>query len=157
MVLSDTMANLINSQIAHELGNELQYRMVSSWAANQWLKGIAEYFKSQADGEKEHANKFTEYLLTANVPVQIPAIEKRVTTFTDCEAIAQLYQETEAATTDLIDKMQDLASEEDDYGTAQFLDWFSGEQIEEMGSAERFSNLVKLANGDLLKLDLMLR
>lgn len=157
MVISDTMAGLINQQISHELGNELQYRMIVSWASNRWLKGVAAYFKEQADGEKEHANKFTDYLLTANVAVQIPAIEKRVTEFPDCESIARLYQETEAATTDLIDKMQDLAFEENDYGTAQFLDWFSGEQIEEMGSATRFAELVKLSNGDLLKLDLMLR
>jgi ferritin len=157
MVISEAMANLINQQIAHELGNENQYRMVHSWAANQWLTGIAAYFKSQADGEGEHASKFESYLLTANAPVKIPAVEKRVTEFTDCEAIARLYQETEAATTDLINKMQDLSFEENDYGTAQFLDWFSGEQVEEEGSAERFLNLVKICGGDLVKLDLMLR
>ena len=157
MVISEAMANLINKQIAHEYGNKMQYDMISSWAANQWLKGIAAYFKSQADGEGEHASKFESYLLTANVPVKIPTIEGRVSEFANCEAIVRLYQETEAKTTDLINKMQDLSFEDGDYGTAQFLDWFSGEQVEEEGSAERFANLVKLSNGDLLKLDLMLR
>lgn len=157
MVISESMAGLIQEQISHELGNAIQYEMVASWAANQWLKGIAAYFKGQAHDERDHADKFVGYLALANAPVQVPAIERRVSEFADCDEIARLYQDTEAETTDRINRMQDLASEERDYGTAQFLDWFSGEQIEEEGSAERFASLVKTCGGDLVKLDLMLR
>lgn len=154
MIISEQVSSLLQAQVSNELRNRMMYKAMSSWAYVRGLKGIASYFDGQANDELAHSDKMLAYLAEANVQIQIPAVPF-TGTYQDCESIARAYTEIEAGTTDEIDAIYNLAVEEKDYGTQQFLDWFAGEQVEEMGKAERFANLVATANGDLIKLDLM--
>lgn len=154
MIISERVSALLQSQVANELRNRMAYKAMSSWAHVRGLKGIAKYFEDQANDELLHSDKILGYLNDANVQIQIPSIPF-TGSYQDCESIARAYNEIEAGTTDEIDAIYTLAIEDKDFGTQQFLDWFAGEQVEEMGKAERFVNLVAMANGDLIKLDLM--
>ena len=154
MIISERVSALLQSQVANELRNRMAYKAMSSWAHVRGLKGIAKYFEDQANDELLHSDKILGYLNDANVQIQIPSIPF-TGSYQDCESIARAYNEIEAGTTDEIDAIYTLAIEDKDFGTQQFLDWFAGEQVEEMGKAERFVNLVTTANGDLIKLDLM--
>lgn len=153
-VISDKMAQLINEQIAHELANRMQYLMFSNWFANQGLKNLAKFWKGEADGELGHSDKFVAYLAESNTALKVPAIEQKVQTFNGCEDIANIYIEAESDTTAHLKVIWDLTNFEDDAGTGDLMQWYMREQVEEEGNAERFSNLVDLANGDLIKLDL---
>ena len=155
MVISETLAGMLNAQISHELANRLQYLMIASWCHGQGLKGLESFFTTQASGEQEHADKFTAYLNEANAQVAVPAVEKRTSEFKDCEQIANLYVETEALTTEKIMALWRQTETDRDIGSQDLLQVMLREQIEEEGLAERFGNLVDLAGGDLLKLDLM--
>ena len=154
MIISERVSALLQSQVANELRNRMAYKAMSSWAHVRGLKGIAKYFEDQANDELLHSDKILGYLNDANVQIQIPSIPF-TGSYQDCVSIARAYNEIEAGTTDEIDAIYTLAIEDKDFGTQQFLDWFAGEQVEEMGKAERFVNLVTTANGDLIKLDLM--
>lgn len=154
MIISERVSALLQAQVANEIRNRMAYKAMSSWAHVRGLKGIAGYFEGQSNDELAHSDKLLAYLAEANVQIQIPAVPF-TETYQDCESIARAYNEIEAGTTDEIDAIYNLAVEEKDYGTQQFLDWFAGEQISEMAEAERFANLVMMANGDLIKLDLM--
>ena len=155
MVISEQVANLINAQISHELGNRLLYIQISSWAHDLGLKRIAAFFKGESDSEQGHADKFVSYLQEANTQVAVPIIDAKQSIFKDCDDVASSYVEAEATTTRNINSIWEVAIAEKDYATQDLLQWFSHEQVEEEGLAERFSNLVDLANGDYLKLDLM--
>ena len=154
MIISERLVSALQAQAANELRNRMAYKAMSSWAHVRGLKGIAKYFEDQANDELLHSDKILGYLNDANVQIQIPSIPF-TGSYQDCESIARAYNEIEAGTTDEIDAIYTLAIEDKDFGTQQFLDWFAGEQVEEMGKAERFVNLVTTANGDLIKLDLM--
>ena len=154
MIISDKLSSLLQTQVSNEMRNRLAYKAMSSWAHIRGLKGIAKYFEDQAEDELGHHNKFLSYLAEANVQIQLPPIPV-TESYMDCESIARAYTEIEARTTDEIDAMWEVAISDKDYGTQDFLQWFSREQVSEMAEAERFVNLVMMANGDLIKLDLM--
>lgn len=156
MIISERVSSLLQAQVSNELRNRMAYKAMSSWAHVRGLKGIASYFDGQANDELSHSDKIMGYLADANVQIQIPPIPF-TSTYEDCDSIARAHNEIEAGTTDEIDAIYSAAVEENDYGTQQFLDWFAGEQVEEMGKAERFAHLVSMANGDLIKLDLMFK
>jgi len=154
MIISETLSSLLQSQVSNEMRNRLAYKAMSSWANVCGLKRIAKYFDDQAEDELGHHNKLLSYLAEANVQIQIPPIPATAT-YQDCESIAKAYLEIEAGTTDEIDAMWDVAVSDKDWGTQDFLQGLSREQVSEMSEAERFANLVMMANGDLIKLDLM--
>lgn len=154
MIISERLVSALQAQAANELRNRMAYKAMSSWAHVRGLKGIAKYFDDQSDDELGHHNKFLSYLSEANVQIQVPPIPPTVT-YTDCDSIASAYREIEAKTTDELDAIWDVAVADKDWGTQDFLQGLSREQISEIAEAERFANLVMMANGDLIKLDLM--
>lgn len=152
--VSEKLIFMLEEQTAHEIGNNLQYRMVSSWAETKGLKNIAGYFSKQADGEADHAKWLMDLLKDANVPLAIPTIEKRVSEFASCEVIAQLYIETEAETTNRLESIAKVSDGEYNIGVQNLMQKMLAEQLEEEGSSDKFANLVKLANGSPIMLDL---
>lgn len=153
-IISEAAAAMINAQISHELHNEQQYRAFGSWASNLGLKRLATYFKAQADEERRHAQTFTDYLLECNQQVAIQPIAAPLARFADCAEIADLRFTLEAATTDQIDALMDLAMQEADYGLQDMLQAFCREQKEELAEALRLVSLVKLSGGNVVLLDL---
>lgn len=154
MVTSELLTGLINAQISRELGNRLLYLHIASWFHNQGLKRLAKFFTGEAEGEQGHADRFMGYLREANTQVAVPSIEAKQASFRDADEIANLYIEAEAITTQYIDALWDVAVAEKDWSVQDLLQWFSREQTEEEGLAERFASLANLSNGDLVSLDL---
>ena len=155
--ISDTLSTMLNHQIAHEMGNELLYRQIASYAHNLGLKGIEGYFSSQADGERDHASWIRDILHDANIQIAVPIVPSKPSVFSSCDEIAQLYVETEAATTDALEMISKQADSEYDIGVQDLMQKMLREQTEEEGSADRFLALAQLAQGDMIKLDLAMR
>jgi len=155
--ISEKLVSMLNSQVAHEIRNELTYRQISSWAHNRAMKGIASYFSSQADGEHSHADMIMGLLRDANVQLAIPTIEQPPSQFESCEMIASLYTGTEASTTDALEAISRQSDAEYDIAVQSVMQELLREQAEEEGQTERFANAVSLANGNLILLDLMFR
>lgn len=153
-VISPNAANLINAQISHELHNEQQYRAFASWTSNLGLKRLTKYFADQADDERGHAQKFTDYLVECNTPVAVPAIEAPQAAFVDCAEIADVRFALETTTTEQVDAIMALAMQEDDYGLQDLMQWFCREQKSERAEAARLVSLVKLSGGNAVLLDL---
>lgn len=155
--VGEQLASMLNAQIAHEIGNELLYRQIASYAHTMGLSGVSKYFSGQADDEAEHARWIIEFLNKANAQVAIPAVAARQSAFASCEEVAALYVETEAATTDALEAIARQADAEYDIGVQDLMQKMLAEQTEEEGAADRFARLVQVCGGDLIKLDLMLR
>lgn len=155
--ISDKLAGMLQAQVAHELRNELIYQHVASWAATKRLRGIQKYFSDQADGESGHAKIVMGMLSDANVPLAVPVIAPSPTGFNSCLEIANLFVETESATTDALESIYDVAESDKCYGISNVIQNMLTEQIEEEGSADSFMNLVEISNGNLIELDLALR
>lgn len=153
--ISDSLAEMLNAQVTREIANKHLYLMFSSWAHVRGLKNIAKFFKGESDGEQGHADLLTGLLNDGNIQISIPSLPVKPSSFSSCEEIARLYEEAEVETTDFLDALYKVAEAEQNIGVSNLLQGMLQEQIEEQGSTERFSSLVKQAGGNLILLDLM--
>lgn len=153
--ISNKLAGMLNDQVSRETGNSILYIHFASWAHVRGLKHIESFFKGESDGEKGHAVLLSKLLDEGNLQISIPAIPAKPSNFDSCEDIALTYESAEAETTDFLDALYKEAESEGNVGVSNVLQGMLEEQVEEQGLTERFANLAKQANGNLILLDLM--
>jgi ferritin len=135
----------LNEQIGYEFGASQQYVAIAVYFDGETLPGLAAHFYRQAVEERNHAMMIVQYLLDADLPVKIPAVESPQADFEDAVAPIALALEQEKRVTDQISALARLAREEDDLVGAQFMDWFLKEQREEVASMSDLLAIVKRA------------
>jgi bacterioferritin B len=129
-----TFTDNLNEQLANEFAASQQYIAIAVWYDNETLPLLARHFYRQAVEERNHAMIIVQYLLDAQAPVTIPAVEAPRAGFADPIEPVQLALAQERAVTAQIQDLAKLARSEDDLVGEQFLAWFLKEQLEEMAS-----------------------
>ncbi len=130
---------------------DLQSRVYYSygiWASDNAYGGIGNFLFRHAQEERNHAVKFMQYILDRGGKPSIdalPAPGKDPKNLTDC---FNLVFEHEVDNTEKIYALVDLAMEEKDWATWNFLQWFVKEQIEEEKLALALIDKLKIAGGD---------
>ena len=142
------VADLMNDQINKEFYSAYLYLDFSSYYADEGLDGFANWYKIQAQEERDHALLFMEYLQNNGVSVTLEAIAKP-----DVELKAHIDPLKEAFkheqyVTSLINTIYDAAAEAKDYRSMQFLDWFVKEQGEEEKTADDLVKKYELFGSD---------
>jgi ferritin len=149
-MISNKVAAAINEQIGNEFGASLQYVAIASFFASEGLVELAARFYTQADEERMHAMKFVKYLVDAGAQVEIPKIPAPKGGFKSAAEAVKLSLEWEKTVTDQINRLAKLAAGESDYLTANFLNWFVNEQLEEVSSMDNLYRTIKRAGEDNL-------
>jgi ferritin len=155
-MISKKMANALNKQVNAELYSAYLYMSMSSAAADMGLKGAANWFFTQTQEELTHALKQYKYIQSQGARALMAPIEGPPTEFKSLQAMFDATLKHEQHVTALINKLADLADAEKDHATANFLQWFVNEQVEEEESVQEVLNEIKLAGksgGPLLMLD----
>jgi ferritin len=142
---ADTFVARLNEQIGHEFAASQQYVAIAVHYDAETLPQLASHFYRQAVEERNHAMMIVQYLLDADLPVRIPAVEAPQTEFPDAVAPVQLALDQEKRVTEQISQLAVLARDEGDLVGAQFLDWFLKEQREEVSSMSDLLNTVRRA------------
>ena len=142
----------LNEQIAHEFAASQQYVAIAVYYDGETLPQLASHFYRQAVEERNHAMMIVQYLLDADLPVRIPAVEAPQTDFSDAVAPVQLALDQEKRVTEQISQLAVLARDEGDLVGAQFLDWFLKEQREEVSSMSDLRAIVERASASNLLL-----
>ena len=124
----------LNEQVANEFGASQQYVAIAVYYDTETLPLLAAHFYRQAVEERNHAMMLVQYLLDADLPVEIPAVAGPRTDFDDAVSPVALAHEQEKTVTEQISRLAALAREEEELVGAQFLDWFLKEQREEVAS-----------------------
>lgn len=123
-ILSVEMRGALSAQYAHETANGIKYAYREAWSRYRGFTGCADYFASQAKGERHHAKLVLEYIQVRGEELQslaIPSEEYPIKTFTD--AFQSAY-DLELGTTEAIRGLFELATEQ---GDMQTLAWLLGE------------------------------
>jgi ferritin len=149
---SSRFAEGLNEQIAYEFAASQQYVAIAVYYDGETLAQLASHFYRQAVEERNHAMMIVQYLLDADLPVRIPAVEAPRTDFADAVAPVQLALEQERRVTEQISQLAALAREDGDLVGAQFLDWFLKEQREEVASMSGLLAIVERASASNLLL-----
>jgi ferritin len=157
MAISERLIDALNAEIGLEFSAHSQYLAMAHYFESMSLDGMAGFFYDQAEEEKEHGLKIIHYLGEIGAPMRIPAIDAPKSDFQSALEVAELFLAQEQHVTDQFDSMTAMALEDGDYATFNFLQWFVDEQVEEIATASKMIDLVKLVGDNLVMLNMVAR
>ncbi len=139
-MLEKKVVELLNQQVNKEFYSAYLYLDFSNYYYDQGLDGFGNWYKVQAQEERDHAMLFVQYLLNNGERITLDAIEKPAVELTSAKGVLAEGLKHEQYVTSLIHNIYDAAYSVKDFRTMQFLDWFVKEQGEEETNAD---NLIK--------------
>ena len=146
--MNEKLHELLNQQINKEFYSAYLYLDFSNYFEDAGLDGFANWYKVQAQEERDHAMLFYQYLQNENQKVTLEAIDKPDKVFICHMDVLQAGLEHEKYVTSLINDINAEAYIVKDYRTMQFLDWFVKEQGEEETNANDLISKMKLFGSD---------
>lgn len=146
--MDQKVADLINSQINKELYSAYLYLDFANYYAAAGLDGFENWYRVQAQEERDHAMLFYQYLHNNSEKVTLEAIAKPDKELSDNMAPLKAGLEHEQYVTSLINAIYMAAYEVRDFRTMQLLDWFVKEQGEEEKNAADLITKMELFGSD---------
>ena len=146
--MNEKVSNLINDQINKELYSAYLYLDFANYYASVGLDGFENWYKIQAQEERDHAMLFYQYLQNNGEKVTFEAIAKPEWEVDDNMSPLKKAYEHEQYVTSLINNIYAAAYEVHDFRTMQLLDWFVKEQGEEEKNASDMITKMELFGAD---------
>ena len=135
-MLDKTIVDLINTQINKEFYSAYLYLNISNYYYDNNLNGFGNWFKVQAQEERDHAMLFIQYMQNNGCKIVLEPIAAPTKEYSDfAEPLNDVYAH-EQYVTKLIHNIYGAALNLKDFRTFQFLDWFVQEQGEEEKNAD---------------------
>jgi len=147
-MLDKKVVELLNQQVNKEFYSAYLYLDFSNYYYNEGLDGFGNWYKIQAQEERDHAMLFIQYLQNNGEQVVLEAIDKPQIDLTSAKAVLAGGLKHEQYVTGLIHNIYDAAYSVKDFRTMQFLDWFVKEQGEEETNADNLVKKYELFGGD---------
>ena len=147
-MMNEKVHELLNQQINKEFYSAYLYLDFSNYFEDAGLDGFANWYKIQAQEERDHAMLFYQYLQNENQKVTLEAIAKPDKTFSSHMVVLKAGLEHEEYVTSLINDIYAAAYNVKDFRTMQFLDWFVKEQGEEETNANNLITKMELFGSD---------
>ena len=139
---------LLNQQINKEFYSAYLYLQFSNYFEDAGLDGFANWYRIQAQEERDHAMLFYQYLQNESQKVTLEAIDKPDKAISCHMDVLKAGLEHEQYVTSLIIDIYAAAYEARDFRTMQFLDWFVKEQGEEETNATDLITKMELFGAD---------
>ena len=147
-MLDSKVAKLLNQQITKEFYSAYLYLDFSNYYYDKELNGFGNWYRIQAQEERDHAMLFLQYLQNNGEKVELEAIDKPNVALTDDKAVLEAGLNHEHYVTSLIHTIYEAAYAVKDFRTMQFLDWFVKEQGEEEKNADSLIKKYDLYGSD---------
>lgn len=139
---------LLNEQINKEFYSAYLYLDMSNYFERRGLSGFANWYRIQAQEERDHAMLFYQYMQNNDLTVTLDAIAKPDKVFNCDMDVLQAGLAHEQLVTASINNIYAAAYEVKDFRTMQLLDWFVKEQGEEETNARDLITKYDLFGGD---------
>jgi ferritin len=155
-MVSERMQQALNKQMIAEFYSAYLYLSMSAYFKSINLAGFANWMRVQAQEELAHGMKFYDYIGESGGRVLLGPIEGPPTTWKSPLDVFEHTYKHEQKVTALINDLVNLAIEEKDHATNNFLQWFVSEQVEEESSADDVRKKLKLvgdAGGGIFMID----
>lgn len=147
-MLDKKVVELLNQQITKEFYSAYLYLDFSNYYYNQGLDGFGNWYKIQAQEERDHAMLIIQYLQNNGEAVVLEAIDKPGIALNSAKDVLAEGLKHEQYVTGLIHNIYDAAYSVKDFRTMQFLDWFVKEQGEEENNADSLIKKFELFGDD---------
>ena len=147
-MMNAKVRELLNQQINKEFYSAYLYLDFSNYFDRAGLDGFANWYKIQAQEERDHAMLFYTYLQKESQLVTLEAIAKPDQIFEKHLDVLKAGLEHEEYVTASINEIYAAAYDVKDFRTMQFLDWFVKEQGEEETNANALITKMELFGSD---------
>lgn len=147
-MLDKKVVELLNQQITKEFYSAYLYLDFSNYYYNQGLDGFGNWYKIQAQEERDHAMLIIQYMQNNGEAVVLEAIDKPGIALNSAKDVLAEGLKHEQYVTGLIHNIYDAAYSVKDFRTMQFLDWFVKEQGEEENNADSLIKKFELFGDD---------
>ena len=147
-MLDKKVVELLNQQVNKEFYSAYLYLDFSNYYYDEGLEGFGNWYKIQAQEERDHAMLFVQYLQNNGEKVVLEAIDKPAVDITGPKQVLDEALKHEQYVTSLIHTIYDAAYTVKDFRTMQFLDWFVKEQGEEENNADTLIKKYELFGDD---------
>lgn len=134
-MFNEKVSTLLNEQINKEFYSAYLYLDMSNYFERRGLDGFANWYRIQAQEERDHAMLFYQYMQNNDLTVTLDAIAKPDKVFNCDMDVLQAGLAHEQLVTASINNIYAAAYEVKDFRTMQLLDWFVKEQGEEETNA----------------------
>ncbi len=154
-MLSEKIESALNQQVNAELYSSYLYLSMASFLGSLNLEGFVNWMKIQAMEEMYHVMKIYNFIEERGGRPVMESIDKPPGTWDSVDALFEAVLAHEQKVTGLINNLVNLAIQEKDHATNNFLQWFVSEQVEEEDSVNRVLQKLKLVDdkGGLFMLD----
>ena len=147
-ILNANVSKLLNEQINKEFYSAYLYLDFANYYAAVGLDGFENWYRVQAQEERDHAMLFYQYLQNNGEGVTFEAVAKPEWERGDHMTPLKKALEHEKLVTASIDAIYAAAYEAKDFRAMQMLDWFIKEQGEEEKNAADLITKMELFGGD---------
>ena len=147
-MLSKTVVNALNDQVAREASSSQYYLAMASWAELQGFPGVSEFFYKQSDEERQHMLKLVKYINERGGKTEVRALEAPPTDWDNLNAVFSQLLEHEMRISASINSLVEVCLNEKDFTTQNFLQWYVAEQIEEEAVARTIMDKLNLIGDD---------
>jgi len=147
-MLDAKVVKLLNQQVNKEFYSAYLYLDFSNYYYDQELNGFGNWYRIQAQEERDHAMLFLQYLQNNGEKVELEAIAKPAVELKDNKTVLEEGLKHERYVTSLIHDIYEAAYSVKDFRTMQFLDWFVKEQGEEENNADGLIKKFELYGND---------
>jgi ferritin len=147
-MISKKVEKAINEQIKKEEYSSRLYLAMASWCQANGFPGAAAFLYKHADEERLHQLKFVHYLNDRHGYAVLEPIEQPPFKFKNLLEIFKDILKHEEFITASINELYHLSTTEKDYTTANFLQWFITEQLEEENLVNGILDKINLAGND---------
>lgn len=148
IMIKEKLISAINAQICQELTASYSYLGMSTYFDELSLDGFSSWMQNQHSEEHEHAMKLLNYLQDRGGRVQLASIPSPKIEFNSILEVFEISLQMEIENTNSINKLYELALEQNDHATKSHLQWFLDEQVEEEKSMEDVIANLKLIGDD---------
>lgn len=127
-MISENMTAALNKQAAEEAYASSVYLAMALWCDGQGYEGAARYLAASSQEEREHMEKFLQYIVDQDSQARVPAVAEPPHEFDSLPEIMKSVLELEMSVARKIHGIVDLAIAEKDHATWNWLQWFVAEQ-----------------------------
>lgn len=155
-MISNNLQEALNGQINAEMWSAYLYLSMAMQSSEFCNRGMEHWFRKQYDEEMSHAFRIIDYVESQMARVRLMPIAEFQTKWKDPMDMFETALRHEQKVTIMINRLYELAQDENDHATAIFLQWFVTEQVEEEEAVMTILDSLEKANGDsvaLLMLD----
>jgi ferritin len=147
-MLGQKIEEAFNEQINWELYSGYLYLSMSAYFLAINLNGFANWMRVQAQEELTHAMKFFDFINERGGRIQLLEAKAPAKEWDSPLAAFEDAYKHEQFVSSRINDLVNLALEEKDHASNNFLQWFVSEQVEEEASVDEVVQKLKLIGSD---------